>query len=348
MRLRTLSACALLAACVSLWGSAAARAHVGQTPPAAGQAKPADAKVSDAERKAAEKINLATDNAAKLAAVTEFINKYPKSTLRPRIGEAFAGMVNSTDDTAQRITAAEAYLKLFNEPGESDRVTAALLDAYLISGRAEESYRLGGEYLAKNPDDVDMMRRLAIVALNEAIKGNNKFVEQGQKYGAKALELIETDKRPASTDAAQWTEYKTKWLPAVYRESGFLAMQAGDKAAARVRLTKAAELKSPDPVVYAVIGQMNDEDYATMAGQYQKMAAGAEKTAMLKKVQEQMDKAIEYYAQSIAMAGDRPEYEQLRAQVRPGLEEYYKFRHSGSTNGLQQFIDKYKPAPAAP
>ena len=182
MRLRTLSACALLAACASVWGGAAAHADAVQygaagQAPAAGQAKPANAKVSDAERKAAEKINLATDNAAKLAAVTEFINKYPKSTLRPRIGEAFAGMINGTDDAAQRITAAEAYLKLFNEAGEADRVTASLLDAYLIAGRAEDSYRLGGEYLAKNPEDVDIMRRLTIVALNESIKGNNKFVE---------------------------------------------------------------------------------------------------------------------------------------------------------------------------
>jgi hypothetical protein len=190
------------------------------------------------------------------------------------------------------------------------------------------------------------MRRLAIVALNEAIKGNNKYVAQGEKYGAKAVEILEADRKPTATDDAQWAEYKTKWTGSVYREAGFLAMQAGDKAAARARLTKAAELKSPDPVVYAVVGQMNDEDYATLAGQYQKMPAGAEKTAMLQKVQAQMDKAIEYYAQSIAISGDRPEFQALRTQVMPGLEEYYKFRHNGSTDGLQQLIAKYKQTPA--
>jgi hypothetical protein len=343
MRLRTFSACAL-AACASLLAGALttqARASAGQN--GAAQAKPAETKISDAERKAAEKITQATDDATRLVAVTEFINKYPKSTLRPRIGEAFASQVNSTEDPAKRITAAEAYLNLFKEPGEADRINSSLLDAYLTSGRAEDSYRLGAAWLEKNPDDVDMMRRLAIVALNEAIKGNNKFVAQGEKYGAKAIEMLEGDKRPATTDAAQWAEYKTKWMPAVYREAGFLAMQAGDKAAARARLTKAAELKSPDPVVYAVVGQMNDEDYATLAGQYQKMPAGAEKTAMLQKVQAQMDKAIEYYAQSIALTGDKPEYQGLRTQVMPGLEEYYKFRHNGSTDGLQQLIAKYKP-----
>lgn len=343
MRFRTLSACAL-AACVSVL--AAQTSAAGQD--TAGQAKPAEAKVSEAERKAAEKINLAADPAAKLTAADEFLKKYPKSSLRTRIAESLAGGIGGMQDNAQKITAAETYLLTFKEPGEAERVNGALLDAYLVAGRADDSFRLGGEWLAKNPDDVDVMRRLAIVALNEAIKGNNKFVEQGQKYGASALEMIVNDKRPATTDAAQWAEYKTRWLPSVYRESGFLAMQAGDKAAARARLTKAAELNSSDPVVYAVVGQMNDEEYATMAGQYQKMPAGAEKTAMLKKVHEQMDRAIEYYARAVAVAGDKPEYQPLRTQVMPGLEEYYKFRHGGSTSGLQQFIDKYKPAPAAP
>ncbi len=343
MRVRILSACAvLLAACASLLAAGAeARAQITLGQPA----KPADAKVSEEERKAAEKINLAADNAAKVAAATEFIGKYPQSTLRPRIGEAFAAMVNSTEDAAQRITYADTYLKHFNQPGEPERVSAALLDAYLIAGRAEDAFRLGAVWLEKNPDDVDAMRRLAVVGLNEAIKGNNKFVEQGNKYGAKAIEILEADRKPLTTDAAQWAEYKTKWMPAIYREAGFLAMSAGDRATAKARLLKAAELKNPDPAIYAYIGQMNDEEYAELAKAYQAMPAGAEKQAKLKEVQAQMDKAIEYYARAIAVAGDNPQYENLRKQVRPGLEEYYKFRHNGSTDGLQQMIDKYKQTP---
>lgn len=343
MRVRILSACAtvlfasaFLLAAGAGEGASARQITLGQP------AQPDAAKVSEEERKAAQKINEAKDNAAKLAATTEFIGKYPKSGLRPRIGEAFASMVNGTDDPAQRITYAEQYLKLFGEPGEPERVSASLLDAYIITNRAADAFRLGAAWLEKNPDDVDVMRRLAVVGLNEAIKGNDKFVKQGNTYGGKAIEILEADRRPASTAPADWAEYKTKWMPAIYREAGFLAMSSGDRATAKARLLKAAELKNPDPAVYAYIGQMNDEEYAEMAKAYQAMPAGAEKQARLKEVEAQMDRAIEYYARAIAVAGDKPEYANLRTQVRAGLEEYYKFRHNGSTNGLQQLIDKYK------
>lgn len=347
MRVRILSACALLLASCAFLLAAGAAGRPASAQITLGQpAQPAAAKISDEERKAAEKINLAKDNAAKVAATAEFIGKYPQSSLRPRIGEAFASLVNTTDDPAQRIAHAEQYLKLFNGPGEAERVTASLLDAYIITNKAEDAFRLGAAWLEKNPDDVDVMRRLAVVGLNEAIKGNNKFVAQGNTYGAKALELLEADRRPAATPAAEWADYKTKWMPSIYREAGFLAMSAGDRAAAKARLLRAAELKNPDPAIYAYLGQMNDEEYAQMAKAYQAMPAGAEKQAKLKEVEAQMDKAIEYYARAIAVAGDKPQYESLRAQVRPGLEEYYKFRHNGSTNGLQQLIDKYKQTPA--
>ena len=345
MRVRIVSARALLlaaAACAFLLAAGAgARTDARQITLGQPAAQPA-AKVSEEERKAAEKINLAKDNAAKLAAVTEFMAKYPQSALRVRIGEAFAALVNSTDDPAQRITHAQEYLKLFNGTGEPDRVTASLLDAYIITNKSDDAFRLGEAWLAKNPDDVDVMRRLAVVSLNEAIKGNAKFVAKGNAYSSKAIEIIEADRKPTATNAAEWVSYKTKWSPSIYREGGFLAMSAGDRANAKARLAKAAELKNPDPAVYAYLGQMNDEEYAQMAEAYKKMPAGAEKQARLKEVEAQMDKAIEYYARAIAVAGDKPEYENLRTQVRPGLEEYYKFRHNGSTNGLKELIDKFK------
>src|SRR4030095_15297195 len=156
-------------------------------------------------------INAAKDAMAKLQAASEFIKKYPKSQARGQVSEHVAAQISSMPDAPHRIVAAEAYLNLFKEPGEPERVQFALLDAYLISERAEDSFRLGGEWLAKHPDDVDVMRRLAVTGLNQSIKGNNKFVEQGRKYGVQAVEILESDKKPATIDAAQWTEYKTKW-----------------------------------------------------------------------------------------------------------------------------------------
>ena len=341
---------AALAACVTLSCGWAAAFEI----PSAGMRKAnheqevtkQEPKLSDDERRAALSINDAKDAAAKLQAAAEFIKKYPKSQARAQVSEHVAAQISSMPDTAQRIVAAETYLNLFKEPGEPERVHFGLLDAYLITERAEDSFRLGGEWLAKHPEDVDVIRRLAVTGLNQSIKGNNKFVEQGRKYGVQALDILEGDKKPATIDAAQWAEYKTKWAPAMYRETGFLAMKAGDNAAAKATLMKAAQLKTPDPLVYGILGQMNDDEYAQMAEQYKAMPAGAGKDAKLKQVQEQMDKVIEYYAQAIAVAGDDSQYEKFRTELRSALEAYYKYRHNNSTDGLQQLIDKYKK-PAA-
>ena len=37
-------------------------------------------------------------------------------------------------------------------------------------------------------------------------------------------------------------------------------------------------------------------------------------------------------------------YEQVRRQFLQDLESYYKYRHNGSTEGMQQLIVKYKSA----
>jgi tetratricopeptide (TPR) repeat protein len=346
MKSKVLSAAAIVA-CISLSLAANAFSAV-VTGHSIAQEKTADLKVSKEEADAAAKIDRAVGPAAKLQAGAEFLKKYPKSVLRPRIASSLAGALSNVADAAQRIALVETYLGIFKEPGEAEHVNGTLLDAYLIAERAEDAFRLGAAWLEKHPDDVDVMRRLSIVSSNEAIRGNSKFVEQGNKYGIRAIELIEADKKPASADATQWAEYKVRVLPSLYREAGILALRLGNKADARAKLEKAAGLKTPDPVVYAIVGQLYDEEYATMASQYKAMPGGSEKEATLQKVQNLMDKVIEYYAQAMGAAGDKAQYEQMRSQLRSGLEQYYKFRHNGSMDGLQQLIDKYKQPAATP
>ncbi|MDQ2975218.1 MAG: hypothetical protein M3R69_07385 [Acidobacteriota bacterium] len=311
------------------------------------QDKQAESKVSGEEADAALKINKAVGAAAKLQAAGQFLKKYPKSSLRPRIASALAMEVASTDPS-QRLAFIDTYLSLFKEPSEAEMVSVAQIDAYILLDRADDAFRLGSVWLEKHPDDIEVMRGLSVLSSNEAIRGNNKFVEPGNKYGGRAIELMEADKKPADLDPAKWNEYKARWLPLLYREGGVLALKSGDNAGARTKLEKAAALKSIDPVVYAILGQMKDEEYAAMAAKYQAMPDSAAKQTMLQTVQDQMDKVIAYYAQAMALAGDKPEFVQLKTQLKPGLEEYYKFRHNGSLEGLQQLIDKNKATAATP
>ena len=331
MKLRILSACAVAAcACALAWGAAAQ------------EAKQAEPKVSGGERSAADKINKAQGAEAKIQAAAEFLKKYPQSPLRPQVADAIASEVSATTDPQLKASLAETYLSLFNAPGEAERVGFHLMDAYIMGERAEDAFRAGAAWLQKNPDDVETQRRLTTTALNASIRGNNAFLAQGQQYGAKALELIEADKRPAGVEDAQWAKAKSEWVPELHREVGIIAFRVGDRAAARRHLARAVELKHPDPAVYLILGEMANEEYNNLAKQYQVTPAGAEKTAMLPKVEASLDQVIEAFARIVAVTAGNAQYQTAHDQIRQDLESYYKFRHNGSTDGLQQLIDKHK------
>jgi hypothetical protein len=347
MKFRILSACAL-AACVCVLAGATGVAARPRASAAAqdNQGKQPDLKISGGERDAADKINKAKGAEAKLQAASEFVKKYPKSALRPRIAEAVAAEINGTQDNQLRISLGETYVAIFNEPGEAEHVRGTLLATYLDAEQAEQAFKAAPAWLEKHPEDVDSYRRLAILGSNAAIRGDDKYVAQARQYGEKAVELIEADKKPADVDAAKWADYKAKMLPGLYRETGILALRTGEKAAARARLEKAVALNTPDPSAYALVGQFADEEYTGLVNEY-KIASGPSKDAAFKKAQAQLDKVIELYAQAVALTEGRPEYQPLKGQVMPALEDYYKFRHNGSTDGLQQLIDKYKKPAAA-
>ena|SRR5438874_1848698 len=333
MKFRILSACALACACALGVARGAAAAQ--------GSSKQAEAKVSSGERDAAAKIDKAKGPEAKLQAAAAFIQKYPKSSLRPKVAEAVAGEIANTQDQQLKISLAETYLSLFNEPGEGDRVNDILLTSYINAGRADEAFKVAPARLAKNPDDVDLLRGLAIVASNEVIKGNNAFAAQGQQYGAKAIELLEADKKPAGIDDAKWAAYKADALPALYRATGIIAYKTNDADTALARLQKAAALKSADPAVYLILSDLTFNEYDLRNKEYV-VASAAEKPSALKRRDEAIDKLIEVYAQAIAVTDGQAQFQQANAGLREDLAKFYKSRHNGSTEGLQQLIDKYK------
>jgi hypothetical protein len=299
------------------------------------------ANASGPENAAVKKINDATDATAKLTAAADFIGKFPKSTKRLEVANVVAGSIDDVADAAQRVTLAEKALTIFTLPDESDVLTRSLLDAYLSAGRADDAFRVAAAWLPKHPDEADPMRRLAVTATNESIKGNNAFLNQGRDYGLKAIAQIEADKPIPGIDTAAWTEYKAKYLPALYREVGVLALRAGDKAAAKASVEKAVALKSSDPLVYFILSDIASEEYNQRARQNQAMPAGAERSADVTRVLKLLDNLIELYAQTIAIAEGNAQFAEAAKVIRSDLESYYKYRHN-STDGLQALIDKYK------
>jgi hypothetical protein len=303
--------------------------------------KPQPPKVPEAELKAAKAIEAMTDVPAMIAATGEFLKKYPKSVLRAQMAPLVAERIGATEDPAQMVAQSESYLKIFNAPGEADYINPLLVSGYTSTNRLDEAFALASTALDKSPDPFVAMLNLTRSGLEEARKGNVKYIPQSKEYGLKAVALLEGDKKPPMVPDARWADYKSKWLPQLYQWLAMISLQNGDKADAKAKLATAVGLNPLDHVNYVVISSMANDEYQRLAQEH-KAATGAEKAELFKKAQAQMDEVIDAYAHAIALAEGNPQYDGLRAQLRPDLEEYYKYRHNNSTEGLQALIDKYK------
>ena len=299
--------------------------------------------ISEAEAKAAGEVEAAADAAAKVAAATTFAQKYAKSTLRPKIAEHVGAHITHVKDPGQRVKLAEELQKLFSEPGEVDVVRRVVIDAYASSDRLDEAFALTATALTASPEDVWLLARMASAGTEAAKRQNRKFVTNALQYGTKAIELIEANKKPANLDDATWTSQKGM-LPRLYQDMGILSFVNKDLTAAMARFQKAVTLEPRDPMNYAMIATIFDEEYQQSAQAYQQMAAGSQKDELLKKINEQLDQAIDWYARAIGVATGRPEFQPLLNQALQNVTPYYKYRHNNSTEGLQALIDKYKPA----
>ena len=313
-----------------------------QNPPAAQGKPPADAgpKISDDEQKALVKINTAPDAGAKLKATTEYFKKYAQSPQRRRVAEHVAGAVDKVADPNQKIALAQQYLATFDKPEEAWIIIGPLLDTEVAQNKIELAFQDGAKYLGKNPEDPRVLVQLAVFGVIEMQKQNQKYVPQAQQYSTKALEILEGDKQPAQMDKEGWDTFRNSSLPKMYQVQGLLAFFSNDKAKAKEKLENAAGLDQSDPLTFAVLGNIYDEEYQVAAKEYQS-APPKLRDESLKKAMEKMDQVIENFARAIAAADGKQQYQAMQQQLTQSLEQYYTFRHQ-STKGMKEMIEGFK------
>lgn len=300
------------------------------------------AQVPKGEADALQKLEAAPDTPTKLKLAGEYIKKYPKSTQRAKVVGYVGQEINKTADATQKITLLENALTVFKEPTDADVLNPILFDAYLKANRIDDAFSLADKSLAKSPDDLATLTQITRVGIEQLKQRNAKYVQPTQAYGAKAVQIIESGNKPASLSDASWEDYKTKTLPQLYQWLGMLALMTGKAEEAQAKLEKSASLNAADPFTYYLLGSLVNNDYQKLAEQYQKQSPGPLKDSLLQQAQAKMDQIIDLFARTVALSENVDIYKPLHDQSLEDLQGYYKYRHGGSTKGLDELIAKYK------
>ena len=302
-------------------------------------------KISQDEQNLAQKINAAPDPAAKLKAAADLLKKHPKTSIRGQVADEMAIQIAAVTDPTQKLALAQQFQTTFSDPADEETVVPIVIDALADANQVDQAFAKGSDFLTRHPESLRVLVELLSIGTEQAKKQNAKFLDQSIRYGTQAIAMAEADKKPANYTPAAWQDFKTRTVPSMYQSLGLLHMMKGATAEAKAQYTKASQVAPSDPFNFVMLGAIVNEEYQSAAKTYQGMASGPEKDAQLKKVQDLLDIVIDAYAHAVGAAEGNAALAQIRQQYLQDLEKYYKYRHKGSTEGMQQLIDKYKTAP---
>ena len=289
-------------------------------------------------------VKLATNPTTKLTAAEDFIAKFPNSTARLSVAEVIAGEILKIKNGAVALALLERAQAIFTAEKEREVLKPAALEAYVLGNRPDNAFALAAEMLTKNPDDVQVLTRMAQAGTEEASRKNRKYVDISLQYGLKAIALLEANAKPASFTDEAWAVQRGK-LDRLYQQTAILNLATGNAHEAKERLTKASTLSPQDPSNYALLARVINADYVVQKDAYEAMKDGKSKQEAQKKLDGLLDSMIDAYARAVGLATGRVEYQSLLQTVVPDLTNYYKTRHNQSIKGLQELINRYRPAP---
>lgn len=298
--------------------------------------------VSGDERNAIEKILKATTMEAKMKAASDYSKKFPpgKGVKRSDVAGTIANEIYKIQDANQKLKLAEEYIKIFNQPGEPDLVRPTLIEGYFALNKFDEALNESAKYLEKNPDDVTIHVQIAWAGANQVQKQSltPKLMQAALQSGAKAVELMEADKKPEWMQDDRWKEYRNSWLWRLYYARAVILVQNNEKAAAKESVEKAVGIEPYDIGVLLMLVNLANDEYQTLAQKYQ----AEKKQELLDKALEKMDEVIDWMARGVAACDGNAQLKTTQDQLMDNLKQYYAFRFNGKTDGLQGLIDKYK------
>ena len=304
------------------------------------QAKDAP-KYTKAEADANNAIVNAVGVPAKLKLCEDFIKKNPKSQLRSKLASYLSQEIETVTDGQQRLAVVEQFGKIFNTSEEQDLVLPAKVDGLAIVGKTDEAFKLAPKVFQKDPDSIFLYTQLALKGSNEVRQGKMNFADPSWEYGTKAVKMMEENKRPNEMDEKYYNQFKTQFQPELYQALGFIAFQKQDFPTSKSMFEKNVALNPKNGFGYLMLAEITNGDYQRVGMQFNS-TTGPERDKLLKQAEALMDTAIDLYAHTMALADGNAQMQPIVGQITEQLQQYWKFRHGGKLDGLQQLIDKYK------
>lgn len=217
-----------------------------------------------------------------------------------------------------------------------------------------EGYAMGKEILATEPENLQVLVDLGANAYLLPPLKNPQLTADGLMYAQKALSMLDAGKT-----LENWDPLGSKDIAVAYLNYsiGTLTLEK-DPGAALKNLLKAAQFETPlkkSPYTYAYIaGAYETGPYAKLSEQYKTQFSGKDETPdsklMLANINQLVDRMIDAYARAVALAGSDANFATAKTGWNESLTQWYKFRNSDKTDGMDQLVAGIlsKPLPPEP
>jgi len=232
--------------------------------------------------------------------------------------------------------------------GQINEARNNLFDQARKEGRPADAFRIGGEVLSEDPENLNYLLTLADYSVVLA-KGKEKdfsYADKGTEYAKKAIDLINNNKRPAGVEEAKWNQSKPILLGKLHQDMGFFLLKANKDDDALKEFGEASKFNCTDPFTYYFTALIYKNKYEGLSNDYRQMPddkkTSDEGKALLEKINPVIDLIVESYGKMWAVSEGKNAYDGLRNALKQDFEEFYKYRHEGKLDGLDTFISGLK------
>jgi hypothetical protein len=229
--------------------------------------------------------------------------------------------------------------------GQINEARNTLFDQARKENKPAEAFKIGGEVLKEEPENLNYLLTLADYSVNLAKKDKDfSYADRGTEYSKKAIELINGNKRPAGVEEAKWTQTRPTLLAKLHQDIGFFLLKANKNDEALTSFTESAKLNCSDPFTHYFVALVHKNRYEALSNEYRQMPDDQKTSdtgkALLEKINPVIDQIIESYGKMWAVSEGKTAYDALRNALKQDFEEFYKYRHEGKIDGHEDYFYK--------